>query len=32
MELVLSVAFGAWFVVSGLFYWVITREGKGDKK
>ena len=32
MELVLSVAFGVWFVISGIFYWFITKERKEDKK
>lgn len=30
MELVLSVAFGVWFLIASLFYGYVT--GKGDRK
>lgn len=30
MELVLSIAFGVWFVIAALFYGYVT--GKGDKE
>ena len=30
MELVLSIAFGAWFMLASLFYGYVT--GKGDKE
>ena len=31
MELVLSIAFGVWFVIGGICYWVMTKEKGGDK-
>lgn len=33
MELVLSIAFGVWYVITGIVYWCLTRPGKdGDRK
>lgn len=30
MELVLSIAFGAWFVVSALFYGHMVKKGRDE--
>ena len=30
MELVLSISFGVWFVISALFYGYMIRKGKGE--
>lgn len=30
MELILSVAFGLWFVISGICYWIMTKEKEED--
>ena len=30
MELVLSIAFGAWYVVSALFYGYMVRKGEKE--
>ena len=30
MELILSIAFGAWFVASALFYGYMVRKGEKD--
>ena len=32
MELVLSISFGAWFVISGVCYWFMTRNKGGKAK
>lgn len=32
MELVLSIAFGLWFVISGVCYWAMTKEKKEEKE
>lgn len=29
MELILSIAFGVWYVITGVVYWYLTRPGKG---
>ena len=29
MELVLSIAFGVWFVISGVCYWFMTKNKDG---
>ena len=31
MELVLSIAFGAWYVIGGIVYFALTKSGKGEK-
>ena len=33
MELVLSIAFGVWYVIGGIVYYVLTKpkKGEGDK-
>lgn len=31
MELVLSIAFGVWFIIAALFYGFMTKK-RGDKK
>ncbi len=30
MELVLSIAFGVSYIVTGIAYWYFTKEQKGD--
>ena len=30
MELILSIAFGAWFVISALFYGYMVKKGRNE--
>ena len=30
MELILSIAFGVWYVIGGIVYFILTKPSKGE--